>query len=314
MSNKDKIVVICPNNRFTTAWTQALKKHAHGFDIQVYPEDTQRESTEFVMSFSPDEDAFSHYPNLKVVASMGAGVQSILNNPSLPRQVQITKVVQPEHQEDIAEFVLALCLNHLRKLMVYTLDKLEKKWEPKTYKRAVDTTVGIMGIGAIGQVIGRKLVKNGFSVKGWSRTKKNLKNIQTFYGDAQKNEFLKGIDILVCILPLTPLTEGILNKKVFQQLNEGAFLINIGRGGQLVEEDLINALENNQLSGAALDVFRQEPLPENHVFWEHKKIMITPHIAGNTHPELAVKDVLRNYKAMKSGKKLIHTVDRERGY
>lgn len=314
MSHKDKIVIICPNERYTKSWREGLKKKAPDFEIQVYPEDTNREETEFVMAFDPPEDAFSKYPNLKIVASMGAGVQSILNNPSLPKDVQVTKVVQTEHQRDIAEHVLALCLSHLKNLMIYTQNKTDKLWKPQKYKRAVDTTVGIMGIGAIGQVIGKLLVKNDFKVTGWSSSKKVLADIQTFHGNDQEKEFLKTADILVCILPLTKETEGILNKSVFKNLPKGAYLINVGRGAELVEEDLIEALKNEQLSGAALDVFEQEPLPVNHPFWTEKKIMITPHVAGNTHTELAADDVLRNYKAMKSGDELLHTVNLKKGY
>jgi len=314
MAQEDKIVIICPNERFRKIWEDGLRKKASGFEIQTYPDDTDREETEFILAFDPPENAFAKYPNLKVVASMGAGVQSILNDPSLPEDVQVTKVVQTEHQQDIAEFVLALCLSHLKNLMVYTQNKSQKLWEPRKYKRAEDTTVGIMGIGAIGQVIGKLLVKNNFKVTGWSSSKKDIENIQTFHGNNQKEAFLKTANILVCILPLTKETEGILNTSVFETLPKGAYLINVGRGGQLVEKDLLKALEKGLLSAAALDVFQQEPLPENHPFWEEKNIMITPHVAGNTHAELAAEDVKRNYKAMKTGDKLVHVVDRTKGY
>lgn len=314
MSQKDKIVIICPNERYTKFWVDGLREKAPHFEIETYPDDTNREKTEFVMAFDPPKNVFDKYPNLKVVGSMGAGVQSILNNPSLPENVEVTKVVQTEHQQDIAEFVLALCLSHLKNLMIYTQNKTQQLWEPHKYKRAEETTVGIMGIGAIGQVIGKLLVQNYFKVTGWSSSEKDIENIQTFHGSNQKEAFLKTADILVCILPLTKETEGILNTKVFEKLPEGAYLINVGRGGQLVEQDLLEALEKGQLSGAALDVFQQEPLPENHPFWQEKNIMITPHVAGNTHTDLAAEDVLRNYKAMKTGNKLIHKVNRKKGY
>src|SRR5699024_186708 len=161
---------------------------------------------------------------------------------------------------------------------------------------------------------GKLLVKNNFKVTGWSSSEKDIANIKTFHGNNQKEEFLKTADILVCILPLTEETEGILNTSVFEALPEAAYLINVGRGGQLVEKDLLDALEKGWLSGAALDVFQEEPLPENHPFWKEKNIMITPHVAGNTHTELAAEDILRNYKAMKTGDKLVHTVDRKKGY
>lgn len=309
-----KIVIACPSLKFARSWAKAIKDKDPDFEVEIYPNDTRREETEFILCFLPEEDIFSHYPHLKVVGSLGAGVRFILTNTSLPKGITVTKIVQKKHQQDMAEFVLGLILSHTRRLMQYTQYKAEKKWSVLPYQRAEETSVGIMGIGAIGQVIGSLLVQCGFTVTGWSRSKKHLKNIQLFYGKDQKNDFLKTADILVCVLPLTDETTGILNKDTFAAMRKGAYLINVGRGAELVEEDLLKALENGQLSGAALDVFRKEPLPADHPFWEHEKIMITPHTAGDTHPETAVEDVLHNYEAMKKGRPLKNTIDRKRGY
>lgn len=314
MSKKDKIVIICPHPRFTISWVEALREKAPDFEIEAYPDDTNREETEFVMTFNPPDDVFDKYPNLKVVASMGAGVRSIIGCPSLPKGVQVTKIVQKEHQEDMAQFVLALSLSHIRQLPLYRQYQSQELWKPRSYKRTDETTVGIMGLGAIGQVIGKLLVKNGFRVTGWSKSKKEVEGIKSFYGQDQRKDFLNTAEILVCILPLTPETHGILNREVFADLPKGAYLINIGRGAQLNEQDLLDALQDEQLSGATLDVFETEPLPKGHPFWQHDQIRITPHIAGNSHPKLAAVDVLANYQAMKKGTQLIHTIDLNKGY
>lgn len=309
-----KIVIASPSKKYAENWAKIIRENDNEFQVEIYPDDTNREETEFILSFLPEENLFSHYPNLKVVGSLGAGVHSILRTPSLPKEVVVTKIAQKEHQQDMAEFVLGLILNHTRCLFSYSQYKAEKNWQPRSYKSAPDTTVGIMGIGAIGQVIAELLLKVGFPVSGWSKSKKDLPDITTFYGEGQRDDFLKTADILVCVLPLTDETTGILNTDIFEKLSAGAYVINVGRGMELVDEDLIQALDSGHLSGAALDVFQEEPLPENHPFWAHPKIMITPHTAGNTHPAKAVKDILRNYKAMKNGEPLIHTIDRKKGY
>lgn len=314
MPQKDKITIICPNKYFTNAWKKALKKAAPGFEVQAYPDDTNRDEVEFIMAFNPPKGVFNRYSNLKVVASMGAGVQSILKNESLPENTKVTKIVDPKHQRDIADFVLALIFSKMKNLMQYTQQKYQKIWKPHSYQRPQEVNVGIMGLGAIGQVIARQLLKNDFNVSGWSRSLKNIKGVESFYGEDQKSDFLKTAQVLVCVLPLTSETKGILNTQTFKQLPKDAYVINIGRGSQLIDEDLIQAIDSGQLSGAALDVFQQEPLLEDHPFWQHDKIMITPHNAGNTHPETAVKTVLKNFERMRSGENLIDEVNLQKGY
>lgn len=309
-----KIVIACPSRRTAEKWAAAIKANDQEFEVEIYPEDTAREQTEFILSFLPDPEVFKHYPNLKVVGSLGAGVRSIIQNPSLPEKVMVTKVVQQEHQQDMAEFVLGLLLNHTRRLFLYTQYKADKIWKPRSYKSAFEVSVGIMGIGAIGSVIARLLHKVGFQVTGWSRSKKELGPIHTFHGEEQRDAFLETAEVLVCVLPLTEQTTGILNKDVFEKLPRGAFIINVGRGKELVDEDLIACIDKGQLSGAALDVFHNEPLPQDHPFWNHEKIMITPHTAGDTHPEKAACEVIANYKAMKTGKPLSNAIDRVKGY
>ena len=314
MPPTDKIVIICSQEKFIKPWKNAIKENDPNITVEIYPDDTEREKTQFVLVFRAPENAFENYPNLKVIASMAAGINHIKDNHKLPENVIVTKANDPLHKGDIADFVLALTLSYMRRLPVYFQQKKQVIWEAHSYQRPEETTIGIMGIGSIGQTIGKLMLKNDFKVTGWSRSEKHIDHIKTFHGDTQRVDFLKTADILICTLPLTDETEGILNAEVFDNLPKGSYLINIGRGQQLVEADLLASIENRQLSGAALDVFSDEPLPKNHPFWKNEKIMITPHTAGNIHPESAVKKVLHNYKAMKNGEELVDVVDIEKGY
>lgn len=174
--------------------------------------------------------------------------------------------------------------------------------------------VGILGLGHLGRTTAKTLVKNGFNVHGFSKTPKDIENIESFAGDDEMEAFLEKSEILVNLLPLTPETEKILNKELFQKLPEGAYVINVARGEHLVEHDLIEMLDVGHLSGAALDVFWQEPLPEDHPFWEHSKILITPHIASVTHPRYVVPQIVENYERMMEEDPLKNVVEREKGY
>lgn len=314
MEKTDKIVIICADEKIVRDWTKAIKDEVPHMVVEVYPNDTERKKTQFVLTFGPPENAFVNYPNLKVIASMAAGINHITNNHKIPNDVSVTKVNDPQHHDDMADFVLTLTLSYMRRLPIYFQQQDQRIWQSCPYLRPEDTTIGIMGIGAIGTTIGKVMLKNNFKVTGWSRSEKNIDQITTFHGEKQRKAFLETADVLVCILPLTKETEGILNTEVFNQLPKGAYLINVGRGPQLAEEELLMAIESGQLSGAALDVFQDEPLPEEHSFWKNKQITITPHTAGSVLPESAIKKILDNYNAMKSGDKLVDVVDLAKGY
>ncbi len=313
MPAPDKIVIISPTLQHKDPWIKALKKHHPGLQVEVYPDDTHREQTEFLLVWNPPKGVFQEYPQVKVISSIAAGVTHILKDPDLPK-VPIIKMNDDKQKRDLAVFVLSLVLNRMRKLNVYAQYQAKKHWRRRSYQRPAETTVGIMGIGNIGQKIGQLLALNDFKVTGWSRSEKHLDNIRTFHGNDQLEAFLKTADFLVCILPLTSSTRQILNAAVFKKLPKGAYLINVGRGGHLVEQDLIEALNNGQLSGASLDTFREEPLPESHPFWEHEKIVITPHTASSVDPDRVAQKIIRNYKHMKNGEQLEDKINQSRGY
>ncbi|HET8854636.1 MAG TPA: NAD(P)-dependent oxidoreductase, partial [Salinimicrobium sp.] len=180
--------------------------------------------------------------------------------------------------------------------------------------RISEITVGLMGMGVLGTSVAGKLQGSGFNVQGWVRTSRDNRDSNIFVGSEELDEFLGKSQILICLLPLTPLTEGILNRKLFEKLPQNAYIINVARGGHLIEEDLLQMIGSGHLSGAALDVFRTEPLPPEHAFWKNPSISITPHIASVTNPFSVVSQILDNFELMKQGKELKNIVERKNGY
>lgn len=303
--------LIVSSQRDPKAWVEALKAEAPDLDLEVYPEVKDPSKVEFALSWKHPKGSYKHYPNLKVIASMGAGIDHIIQDPDIPEHIKITRVIDEQLTKDMSVFVLSLVLDHLRNLSFHYCSK---EWQPKKYLRPEEVQVGIMGMGVLGVGVAEKLIRNKFNVTGWSRTNKEILGVTTYYGEDQLQEFLKNSRVLVCLLPLTSETENILNKDLFEYLPEGAYVINVARGPHLVEEDLLEMIEKGHLSGAALDVFKQEPLPKDHPFWKNEKIRISPHIASVTNPETVVPQILDNYRRMKEGKELENVVSREKEY
>lgn len=283
-------------------------------DIRIWPEIGDADDIELVLTWNHPLGELRNFKNLKCIASFGAGVDHILRDPNLPQGVPVTRVVQSSMPQFMSEFVILSALNYCRQFDIYKKDKVEKRWKPRIPLLARDICIGIMGMGQLGTDAATKLVQLGFTVSGWSRTPKTMPGVLSFAGDDALADFLSQANILICLLPLTPATKGILNRNTFEKLPPGAYLINVARGEHLVEEDLLDALECGHLSGACLDVFNIEPLPEDHPFWDHPNIMITPHISSLTDPKAVMPQILDNYHRIKSGKPLLHVVDIARGY
>lgn len=303
------VLIICPGRK-TEPWVNAIKKAHPGVKIQVYSEDEDREEVEYAISWKHPRGVFRNYPNLKVIASMGAGVDHITGDPEISQDIIITRVVDEQLSTDMGVFVLALVLDHLRNISFHTNND---HWKPKSYQRIEDVRIGIMGAGILGRAVAKRLISNGFQVSGWAKEPKTLENFEVL-GEGQLDKFLEKTNILVCLLPLTSETENILDKKLFEKLPKGAYIINVARGQHLVEQDLLEMVNSGHLSGASLDVFRKEPLPEDHIFWNNDKIKITPHIASVTDPTKVVPQMIENYNRMKKGEPLENVVKREKGY
>jgi glyoxylate/hydroxypyruvate reductase A len=295
-------------------WQAALGRLAADLEVRVWPDVGDPSEIDYALIWRPEPGLLAGLPKLRLILSLGAGIDHILRDPQLPRDLPIVRLVDPYLTAAMSEYVVLQVLALHRRDLDYRAQQHALIWRELPQKNAGERPVGILGFGEIGHDAGRKLAALGFPVAGWSRSEKAVAGFRTHAGADGLAQLLAGSEILVCLLPLTSATEGILCARNFALLPRGAGLVNAGRGGHLVEPDLIPALDSGQLSGAALDVFREEPLPPGHPFWRHPRILVTPHIAGITNPETAAAIVVDNIRRFEGGRPLLNEVDRAQGY
>lgn len=307
------LLLIVPD-RDMTGWKQSLLNEDSNLEIEIWPDVKHKEKVQFAVSWNQPEHVLDQYPNLKAVSSLGAGVDHLLKDASLPKDVTLCRVVSGSLIQQMNEYILGAVISIQRNFVRYLRQKDEARWQPHNHSLSEDIRIGIMGLGELGQPISRRLSDQQYHVSGWSRTPKEIENVNCFSGRDELPEFLSELKILVCLLPLTSETEGILDLDLFKQFREPGWIINVARGQHLVDEDLIYALDKNLLQGAWLDVFDDEPLPDRHPFWSRKNIIITPHVASITQPGEVAPQIVDNYKRTLSGMELKHAVDREKGY
>ncbi len=307
------ISIIC-TNKDPKPWVDALKKLDPTLDVQIWPNERRKEDVEFVLCWNHPEGVLADYPNLQCICSMGAGIDHLSNDAFFPKDLPVVRLVDPLLAQSMFEYICAVVMFHFRELDVYKAQQGQSNWLQQPPKSIFQTTIGIMGLGNIGKYSASKFSDIGFNVIGWSRTKKSIKGVKSYTGEDQLEEFLSQASILICLLPLTNETRGILNLKNFNKLPQGAYLVNVARGEHLVDEDLIMALNEGQLRGACLDVFREEPLVKSHPFWNHSKILLTPHCASITDPISVAPQVVQNYRLMQDSKPLLNQVNLLRGY
>jgi len=281
----------------------------HGRDSYA-PEDV-----DYVQSFRPPHGLLKTFPNLKTIFSLGAGVDGFLSDPEFPKHVPLVRFVDPQLSTEMAQYVVMHTLLQHRHQRDFDAAQATGKWAQRVLpRRTADTRIGILGLGEIGTVAGERLRDLGFPVSGWSRSRKSVRDIESYAGQDELEAFLRISDFLICLLPLTHETRGILNAKTFATLPEGAYVINVARGGHLVEADVITAIDSGHLAGATLDVFETEPLPETSPLWRHPKIIVTPHIAAITDPRIAVQYILEGIARNERGETLENIVDVDREY
>lgn len=307
------LLLVAKNRDFTSLKNALLEKDPN-LDVEIWPRVENKERVNFAVCWNHPKNVLDSYPNLRAVSSLGAGVNHLLNDECLSEEVPICRLITGSLQDQMAEYILNAITNYRLHIGTYTEQKREGLWKPHSSIPKKYAPVGVMGLGEIGQKAASFLANNGYKVNGWSRSKKDINGVTSYAGRNELDGFLKETKILVNLLPLTEETEGILDLDLFKKLNKPAYLINVGRGDHLVEEDLIYALDTDLLEGACLDVFQTEPLPGNHPFWNRKNIMITPHIAAITPAKEAAEVILENYKRALSGMELRYEVDREKGY
>lgn len=295
-------------------WPEALARAMPAIEVRVWPEAGDRADIEYAVVWKPPADSLRALPNLRAIFSLGAGVDYLFTNTELPEDVPLVRLIDPALTEGMTEYVLYHVLHYHRYMCEYQAQQRQRVWRELPQVRPGDRTIGIMGLGVIGGDAAAKLALLGFSVAGWSRSAKRLSQVRSFFGRDQMDAFLRRSEILACVLPLTPETEGILNKDTLAALPRGACVISAGRGGHMIEEDLLAALDSGHIAGATLDVFHSEPLPVEHPFWTHPKITVTPHVASITNPFTASTQVADNIRRIQQGEALIGVVDRQRRY
>jgi glyoxylate/hydroxypyruvate reductase A len=297
-----------------TRWKPQLARLMPELEVRIWPEIGDPAEIDYALVWHPEPGLLASLPNLKLILSLGAGVDHILLDHHLPRGVSIIRLVDPYMTDAMSEYIILQVLRLHRQDLDYRTQQEKGIWLEHDQKNAAERTVGILGFGALGLDAGRKLQGLGFNVALWGRRQRTVEGLRGYAGRAGLPALLGRSEILVCLLPLTAETEGILNASTFAMLPKGAVLINAARGRHLVEQDLLAALASGRLSAAVLDVFRDEPLPGGHPFWHHPRIVVTPHIAAATHPPTAAPIILDNIRRFEAGRPLLNRVDPAQGY
>jgi len=307
-------LIIKPDLEHTRSWNDVFSEAMPEMPVRDWADPGDMADIEYAFVWAPEPGALRKFPNLKCIFSIGAGVDHLLKDPDLPDGVPIVRMVEPELTQGMSEYVTMHVLRYHREVPALEQQQRDKVWHELIAPTAPSRKVGLLGLGVLGQDAARVLRALKFDLASWSRTPKRVAGVQSFYGADGLGPFLARTEILVCLLPLTVKTQGILNRDLLAKLPRGACLINAGRGGHQVEEDILAALDSGQLAGATLDVFLTEPLPTGSPFWTHPKVTLTPHIASVTQQVSAIEQVVANIRRIQAGKTPLNTVDRELGY
>lgn len=309
-----KLLYISPDD--PAPWRVAVAKHIPHAEFYVWGEDeVDLNAVDYALAWRPEPGLLAKLANVRAIFNLGAGVDALLQDPTLPRTAPIVRLVDPRLSSGMVEYVAHWVLHFHRDLPLYARQQAAREW---TEHENADTTtrrVGILGLGELGQAAAHALLMLGFeSIAGWSRTAKDLPGVESFAGADELDAFLARTEILVCLLPDTVATRGVLNKDTLAKLPPGAFVINGGRGAAVVDEDLIAALESGHIQGAALDVFNTEPLPTDHPYWTMDNVFITPHVASLTTPDSACQVIAEGIDALEHGRIPANVVDLDQGY
>lgn len=294
-------------------WQALFAEHAPDITWRAWPEIGHPEDIEYLATWQAPDNLMQLLPNLKVLFALSAGVDQ-LDLSSLPSSLPVVRLLDPGITQGMCEYASWAVLSLHRDMLRYRQQQLARCWQAHLLQPAAHRRVGVMGLGAQAQQILATLAPLGFALSGWARSSHQITGVDCYAGEAQLPVFLSQCDILLCVLPLTEQTQGILDRRLFAQLPRGAALINMGRGGHLVEDDLLDALSSGQLSGAVLDVLNEEPAPADHPFWDHPHIVLTPHIAAMTQPASAFGVLLENIRRHQRGERMVGEVDRNKGY
>jgi glyoxylate/hydroxypyruvate reductase len=300
-------------------WRERFTRACPDRSVALIPDDPiDPASVRYAAVWKPKPGALGGFPNLQAIFNLGAGVDAVIADKTLPN-VPLVRVAVGDLTQRMTEYVVMHVLMHHRRQGYYAEIQQKRVWAPKLQWAAGALRVGIMGMGVLGRDAADVLARIGFDVAGWSSTPKSIPGIRCFAGEAELGAFLARTDVLVCLLPLTPQTRGILNRKTFEALAHdgklgGPVIINAGRGGLQAEDDLIAALNDGTLVAATLDVFGTEPLPADSPFWQHPKVTLSPHNAADTDADMISAYVTDQIVAFERGDALANVVDRATGY
>jgi glyoxylate/hydroxypyruvate reductase len=294
-------------------WARHFRERMPELPFHVWPDTGDPSAVRFLAAWEPPAEIASLFPNLELLFSSGAGVDQF-DFAALPPGLALVRMVEPGIVEGMVEYATLSVLALHRDFPSYRVQQRAKAWTTIRVRPASARRVGVMGLGLLGRAVLERLSVFGFVLSGWSRSARAIPGVECHAGPEALPGFLAACDILVCLLPLTPETRGILDRRLFAALPRGAGVVNVGRGPHLVDADLLAALEEGQVSAALLDVTEPEPLPPEHPFWHHPRVWITPHIASQTQPGTAVEAVVANLRRHARGEPLVGVVDRGRGY
>jgi glyoxylate/hydroxypyruvate reductase len=296
------------------SWPTELQKALPAFAVRTRPEDTDPTDVVAAIVWKYPAGMLQQFANLRLIQVLGAGVDHLWSDPGLPKHVPIARLVDPGLTTRMTEYVLLHSLTLHRRLPELRDAQCKNTWRYLHPRPPADTCVGIMGLGVLGHSCAAALASIGFDAIGWSRSRKSNVAVRTYIGAAELNDFKSRADIIVLLLPLTSATENLIDSQFLTGVRDGAALINVGRGALIVEDALIAALDAGRLRHAVLDVFRTEPLPAEHAFWQHPKITVTPHNSSTTNPATALGQIVENIRRATAGEKLLHPVDPTIGY
>lgn len=311
---KPSAAIFVPNAERLPWWVDHLSSLLPDWEVRKVDDFEDPATVDYVVVWKPPTGLIAGFPKLKATVSIGAGVDHVLADPDYPRHIPIIKTIGDDLTQRMREYVALHVLRFHRELPTLAVANSEARWQQIVVPPATGRTVGVMGLGILGRAAAQTLIDLGFQVRGWSRGGTDMAGLASFAGTDRLQEFLETCKILVCLLPLTPQTKGILNADLFAALPRGARIINAARGQHLVESDLLEALGSGQIASATLDVFDVEPLPTEHPFWRHPDILVTPHVASLIDPASGGRIIARNLVAFEQTGTAPHIADSSRGY
>ena len=306
-------IVLIMTDRPAQPWKEFILKVDSKLQVDIWPDIQNATVYSTAVVWKHPAGILNRFENLKLVYSLGAGVDHVLSDPDLPRHVQIARIVDEQLTQSMSNFIILSVLRQQRRLQEYIANRNNHQWQ-KLSPTEQEIKVGFLGLGVLGKDAAVKLAHLDFEVHGFSQSSKDIRGVTTYCGEQGLEQMLKKVNVIVNLLPLTSETRGILDLSFFKKCQTGTYLVNVARGEHLVESDLIEALDEGLLSGAWLDVFQHEPLPEDHIFWNDSRIMITPHIASVTNPASAAAQIVDNHRRLEKGLPSLNIIDISKEY